>query len=66
MKAVVQRVLSASVEVEKEVVGFINQGLLVLLGAAKGDGDEDVQYRCPIHGRENSNALDLFRLPLAR
>lgn len=44
MKAVVQRVLSASVEVEREVIGRINQGLLVLLGAAKGDGAEDVQY----------------------
>jgi D-aminoacyl-tRNA deacylase len=41
MRAVVQRVLSASVEVEGEVVGSIDRGLLAYLGFGKGDSDED-------------------------
>ena len=44
MKAVLQRVTSASVEVGGQVVGRIGQGLLVLLGVAKGDGETDVHY----------------------
>ena len=37
MKAVIQRVRSASVTVEGEIVGQIGQGILVLLGVEKGD-----------------------------
>lgn len=37
MKAVVQRVIRASVSVDESVVGAIGPGLLVLLGAAQGD-----------------------------
>ena len=44
MKAVIQRVTRASVEVDGKVVGQIRNGLLVLLGVAKGDREEDVQY----------------------
>lgn len=44
MKAVIQRVTNASVEVEGEVVGRIQHGLMVLLGVAKGDEESDVQY----------------------
>ncbi len=37
MKAVIQRVTSASVTVNGQVVGQIEQGILVLLGVEKGD-----------------------------
>jgi D-aminoacyl-tRNA deacylase len=42
MRAVAQRVLSASVEVEGQIVGEIAHGLLVYLGAEKGDTDADL------------------------
>jgi D-tyrosyl-tRNA(Tyr) deacylase len=44
MRAVVQRVRQASVEVGGEVVGRISAGLLVYAGAAPDDADEDVAY----------------------
>jgi D-aminoacyl-tRNA deacylase len=40
MRAVVQRVTSASVHVDGELVGSIDAGLLVLLGVAPGDTSE--------------------------
>lgn len=44
MRAVVQRVAWAKVEVAGETVGAIERGLLVYLGAGKGDGDEERAY----------------------
>lgn len=44
MKAVIQRVTRASVQVEGKIVGQIDSGLLVLLGVAKGDGETDGRY----------------------
>lgn len=44
MRAVVQRVSSASVAVDGEVVGRIGNGFLVLLGVATDDTQEDVVY----------------------
>lgn len=44
MRAVVQRVNEASVMVDGETVGAIGKGLLVYLGAARGDDTGDVQY----------------------
>ena len=41
MKAVVQRVKYASVTVENETVGKIDQGFLVLLGVGKGDTEAE-------------------------
>lgn len=44
MRAVVQRVSSASVTVAGEVVGSIGPGLLVLLGVREDDTQQDVVY----------------------
>jgi len=44
MIAVLQRVSSASVEVQGVEAASIGQGLLVLLCAVRGDGDPDVDY----------------------
>ncbi len=44
MKAVIQRVTRASVEVDGQVVGKIGEGLLVLLGVAKADGEPDGRF----------------------
>src|SRR5258708_29989258 len=43
MRAVLQRVSRASVEVEGSIVGQIGKGWLVLLGVAKGDVDADAE-----------------------
>ena len=40
MRAVVQRVVRAAVRVDDATVGEIGEGLLVLLGVARGDGPE--------------------------
>ena len=44
MRAVLQRVLSASVAVDGEVVGSIGPGLMVLLGVAKPDTEADAEF----------------------
>jgi D-tyrosyl-tRNA(Tyr) deacylase len=44
MRAVVQRVLEASVTVNGEKVSQIGPGLLVLLGVGKGDTEADVPW----------------------
>lgn len=44
MRVVVQRVNQASVTVDGQVVGTIGRGLLVYLGAARGDDASAVQY----------------------
>lgn len=43
MRAVVQRVLEAGVEIEGREVGRIGRGILVFLGVGPEDGPEDVQ-----------------------
>ena len=43
MKAVIQRVTSASVVVEGETIGTCGHGLLILLGVATGDTEEDLE-----------------------
>jgi len=44
MRALVERVLEATVQVENQTIGKIGQGLLVYIGVEKGDGEPDVQY----------------------
>jgi D-tyrosyl-tRNA(Tyr) deacylase len=44
MRAVVQRVSSASVSVSGETVSSIGKGLLVLLGVGKEDAEADLDY----------------------
>ena len=44
MKAVIQRVFSASVTVDSKEVGSIGRGLLDLLGVAKEDVSTDLDY----------------------
>lgn len=44
MKALIQRVTRASVEVDGKIVGRIEKGLLVFLGVAKGDTDGDSRF----------------------
>ncbi len=43
MKAVLQRVSEASVKVDGEVVGSCGAGLMILLGVAQGDSEEDAR-----------------------
>jgi len=43
MKALIQRVKSASVAVDGDTISAIEQGLLVLLGVEQGDSETDVQ-----------------------
>jgi len=44
MRAVIQRVTEASVEISDEIVGEIGAGLLVLLGVARDDANTDAAY----------------------
>lgn len=44
MRAVIQRVRSASVDVDEERVGEIGSGLLVLLGVGEGDDESELDY----------------------
>jgi len=46
MRAVIQRVSSASVTIGGEVKSSIGAGLLVLLGVEDADGQEDIDWLC--------------------
>lgn len=64
MKAVIQRVSSASVTIESKIVATIQQGLLVLVGIEEADSQEDIDWLCQkianlrIFGDEN-NVMNL-------
>jgi D-aminoacyl-tRNA deacylase len=44
MRAVIQRVREARVEVGGETMGRIEEGILVLLGVRKDDTEDDIEY----------------------
>lgn len=44
MRAVIQRVKSASVTVDNEIIGKIGKGILVLLGVSVDDSEKDALY----------------------
>jgi D-aminoacyl-tRNA deacylase len=44
VKAVLQRVLSASVMVDAQIISSINNGLLVLVGIEDADMNEDIEW----------------------
>jgi len=44
MKTVIQRVLSASVTIDNEIVAQINQGLLLLIGIEDADNQDDIDW----------------------
>lgn len=44
MRAVIQRVLNASVTIESKTKSAINRGLLILLGVEASDGDDDIAW----------------------
>lgn len=44
MRAVVQRVSEARVEVDNAVTGSVGLGLMVLLGVGQGDTEKDAEY----------------------
>ena len=56
MRAVIQRVSSASVEVEGQIVGSCERGYLILLGVAEGDTELDADLLC-----KKIAALRIFR-----
>jgi D-tyrosyl-tRNA(Tyr) deacylase len=69
MKALVQRVSSAKVEVHGWIVGEIDRGLLVFVCAMKGDTDADLEYLvkkilqlrvfADVQGRMNLSVMDI-------
>lgn len=44
MKAVIQRVLDASLKVDGEIISQIDKGYVIFLGVGKGDGKEQADY----------------------
>jgi len=44
MKALIQRVARASVGVKDDVIGQIDRGLVIFLGVAMEDTEEDARY----------------------
>jgi D-tyrosyl-tRNA(Tyr) deacylase len=69
MRAVVQRVLMASVKVDGKIIGEIGQGILLLLGVEESDDDKDLEYMCDKvpnlrifedeNGKMNKSLLDI-------
>ena len=69
MIAVIQRVKEASVSISGQIYGSCNQGLMILLGVAKGDTEKDAQLLaakisklrifCDENGKMNLSVKDI-------
>ena len=69
MRALIQRVSEASVTIDDEMVGSVGSGLVILLGVARDDTEEDARYIvnktvnlrifADDEGRFNRSALDV-------
>lgn len=46
MRAIIQRVLSASVKVHGEIIGEIEKGYMILLGIEKDDEEKELRWVC--------------------
>ncbi|MEP3390391.1 MAG: D-aminoacyl-tRNA deacylase [Reichenbachiella sp.] len=46
MITVLQRTSEASVQINQEIVGQIEEGLMILLGIEEADGQEDIDWLC--------------------
>lgn len=44
MRIVIQRVSSASVKIDDEIVGSINRGIVILVGVENGDSEADAEW----------------------
>lgn len=66
MRALLQRVKQASVEIDGNVNGEIGQGLLLLVGFTENDGDKEIEYlaRKVLNARIFSDADDKMNLNL--
>ena len=64
MRALIQRVVRASVSVDNQVVGSIMHGLVAFLGVGVGDTEEDVNYVVEkiVHLRIFGDAEERFNL----
>ena len=50
MKLVIQRVLSASLKVDGELISKIDKGLVVFVGVFSGDDQAKIDYFAKIYG----------------
>ena len=66
MKVVIQRVVEASVSIKGQAVATINKGVLILVGIANEDSNEDIDWLCHkiAHLRIFSDAKGLMNASL--
>tara|TARA_B100000700_G_scaffold147508_1_gene164332 strand:+ start:614 stop:1057 length:444 start_codon:yes stop_codon:yes gene_type:complete len=64
VKALIQRVSSGSVEVDKKIVGSINKGLVIFIGITHNDSEKEINYltnkilNLRIFGDENTDNFE--------